>query len=79
MNPNKDNELTHNFLESLIRKIFFILVLIALANLLLGYSERASSATLAGSCNNAKMGFCNEFTGSSYTAVTIQGMCGKRS
>ena len=42
---------------------------------LLGCSARANSASSAGGCNNAPMGFCNEFTGSSYKAAAVQRSC----
>lgn len=35
----------------------------------------AAPATLAGSCNNAGSGFCNEFTGSGYTAAGVEKDC----
>jgi len=35
----------------------------------------ATPATMAGSCNNAASGFCNEFTGSSYKAERVKRSC----
>jgi hypothetical protein len=35
----------------------------------------STPATVAGSCNNAASGFCNEFTGSSYKAASVQRAC----
>ena len=35
----------------------------------------STPATVAGSCNNAASGFCNEFTGSSYKAASVQRVC----
>lgn len=62
---------------------FFILLLV-LAAQVGGCGERAASASgaaaavpgsFAGSCNNAPAGFCNEFTGASYKAATVQRSC----
>jgi hypothetical protein len=38
-------------------------------------ARAATAATIAGSCNNAASGFCNEFTGSSYKAERVQRTC----
>ncbi len=61
------------------RTTFFIFAMVALGGLLVGYSDRTAAADIrapsAGSCNNAPMGFCNEFTGSSYKAARVQRSC----
>jgi hypothetical protein len=38
-------------------------------------SDAAAPSKLAGSCNNANAGFCNEFTGSSYTPAGVEDSC----
>ncbi len=38
-------------------------------------TSSATAAELAGSCNNVASGFCNEFTGSSYQAASVQRTC----
>jgi hypothetical protein len=38
-------------------------------------SSNSAAAGLVGSCNNAASGFCNEFTGSSYKAASVQQSC----
>jgi hypothetical protein len=35
----------------------------------------ASITTIAGSCNNAASGFCNEFTGSAYKPAGVERAC----
>ena len=35
----------------------------------------STPATIAGSCNNAASGFCNELTGSAYKAGSVQRVC----
>jgi len=35
----------------------------------------AAPAKLAGSCSNASAGFCNEFTGASYTPASVERDC----
>lgn len=35
----------------------------------------AAPAKLVGSCSNASAGFCNEFTGSGYTAASVEKDC----
>lgn len=37
-----------------------------------------NSTTLVGSCNNVASGFCNEFTGASYTTQAVQRSCEKQ-
>ena len=41
-------------------------------------SNGGSSTALVGSCNNISGGFCNEFTGSSYTTKAVQRSCEKQ-
>ena len=62
-----------------LRTAFFVFALTSLGMNLAGCSDRSdagvNSAPIAGSCNNVAMGFCNEFTGSSYDAKSVRRVC----
>ena len=68
-----------NCFVSLERKLpitIFAFSVMTLGVCLAGYSESAKAkAASAGSCNNEKMGFCNEFTGSFYKEASVQRSC----
>jgi hypothetical protein len=54
----------------------FILLLVTVPMPLISYADN-SRTTLVGSCSNVSSGFCNEFTGSSYTTKAVQRTCEK--
>lgn len=61
-------------------KLQCVTLLMALAGATVAMAQGRSlagikSATIAGSCNNAASGFCNEFTGSSYKSASAQRVC----
>ena len=62
-----------------LRTAFFAFTLTVFGMSLVGCGDRSdagyNSAPSAGSCNNAPMGFCNEFTGSSYDAKSTRRVC----
>lgn len=66
-------------LERRLKAVLFAFTLTIFGAQLAGYSNRAEAADVripaAGSCNNAQMGFCNEFTGTSYDAKSSRRMC----
>lgn len=52
-----------------------LLMALADATIAMAQEQGIRPATIAGSCNNAASGFCNEFTGSSYKAASVQRAC----
>lgn len=57
------------------QKIFYLSALIATLSFPSWSFAGNSNSFIAGSCNNTAIGFCSEFTGSSYKAVNVEKSC----
>jgi hypothetical protein len=68
-----------NFMGShCMKELYYVSVLVAVLSFSSWNVAESASSMIAGSCNNAASGFCNEFTGSSYKAANVERSCKKQ-
>jgi hypothetical protein len=60
------------------RTLYYLSAMMAVLSFLSWNVAESANAVIAGSCNNAASGFCNEFTGSSYKAANVERSCSKQ-
>ncbi len=57
------------------QKIYYVSALVAVLSFSSWNAAEGAGSRIAGSCDNAASGFCNEFTGSSYKAANVERSC----